>query len=62
VVIEMGAVLQHRDTPDQFWPVTGLTSETFGKSVHQGVALLNNAITTQTAGGDHVVTLIAELL
>jgi hypothetical protein len=42
-------------TPEQFWPVTGLTSETFGKSVAQGVPLLNNAIMTQTAGGNHVV-------
>ncbi|MDA3664465.1 PE-PPE domain-containing protein [Mycobacterium xenopi] len=42
-------------TPEQFWPVTGLTSQTFGQSVNQGVPLLNNAIMTQTAGGNHVV-------
>jgi hypothetical protein len=42
-------------TPEQFWPVTGLTSETFGQSVRQGVALLNNAIMTKIAAGDHVI-------
>ncbi|OBG57332.1 MULTISPECIES: PE-PPE domain-containing protein [unclassified Mycobacterium] len=42
-------------TPEQFWPITGLGSETFGKSVYQGVATLNSAILTQTAAGNHVV-------
>jgi hypothetical protein len=42
-------------TPEQFWPVTGLGSETFGKSVYQGLATLNNAILTQTAAGNHVL-------
>jgi hypothetical protein len=42
-------------TPEQFWPDTGLTSETFGRSVHQGVRLLNSAIMTQTADGNNVV-------
>ncbi|HTX98119.1 MAG TPA: PE-PPE domain-containing protein [Mycobacterium sp.] len=42
-------------TPEQFWPVTGLGSETFTKSVQQGVAILNNAIITNTGVGDHVV-------
>lgn len=41
-------------TPEDFWPVTGLTSETFGKSVQQGVTILNNAIMS-TYAGDHVV-------
>jgi len=50
-----GYTLVSLQTPEQFWPVTGLTSETFGKSVQQGVAILNNAIMTQTAAGDHVV-------
>lgn len=44
-------------TPEQFWPLTGLTSETFGQSVRQGVTLLNNAIMAQTAAGHHVVVL-----
>jgi hypothetical protein len=44
-------------TPEQFWPVTGLTSETFGQSVRQGVQLLNNAIMTQIAEGHKVVVL-----
>ncbi|MDI3315166.1 MAG: PE-PPE domain-containing protein [Mycobacterium sp.] len=42
-------------TPEQFWPVTGLTSETFGQSVRQGVQLLNNAIMTQIGEGHHVI-------
>jgi hypothetical protein len=44
-------------TPEDFWPVTGLTSETFGQSVRQCVAILNNAILTQTGAGNHVVVL-----
>lgn len=44
-------------TPEQFWPITGLTSETFGQSVRQGVTLLNNAIMAQTAAGHHVVVM-----
>ncbi|MBS4729360.1 PE-PPE domain-containing protein [Mycobacterium sp. SM1] len=44
-------------TPEQFWPVTGLTSETFGQSVRQGVQLLNNAIMTQIGEGHHVIVL-----
>lgn len=50
-----GYTLVSLQTPEQFWPVTGLTSETFGKSVQQGLAILNNAIMTDTAAGDHVV-------
>jgi hypothetical protein len=42
-------------TPEQFWPITGLTSQTFGQSVNQGVPLLNNAVMTQTAAGNNVV-------
>lgn len=44
-------------TPEDFWPVTGLTSQTFGQSVRQGVAILNNAILTETGAGNHVVVL-----
>jgi hypothetical protein len=50
-----GYTLVGLHTPEQFWPVTGLGSETFGKSVYQGLATLNNAILTQTAAGNHVV-------
>ncbi|SPM43303.1 hypothetical protein MNAB215_5525 [Mycobacterium numidiamassiliense] len=42
-------------TPEQLWPLTGLTSEPFGQSVQQGVAILNNAIMTDTAAGDHLL-------
>ncbi|BAX92088.1 PE-PPE domain-containing protein [Mycobacterium shigaense] len=42
-------------TPEQFWPVTGLTDEGFGSSVQQGIAILNNAIMTQTGAGNHVL-------
>ncbi len=44
-------------TPEEFWPVTGLTSQTFGQSVRQGVAILNNAILSETGAGNHVVVL-----
>ncbi|UXA08952.1 PE-PPE domain-containing protein [Mycobacterium sp. SMC-2] len=44
-------------TPEDFWPVTGLTSQTFGQSVRQGVAILNNAIMSETGAGNHVVVL-----
>ncbi|OBF75036.1 hypothetical protein A5750_10945 [Mycobacterium sp. 852002-51613_SCH5001154] len=50
-----GYTLVSLRTPEQFWPITGLGSETFGKSVYQGVATLNSAILTQTAAGNHVV-------
>ncbi len=50
-----GYTLVGLHTPEQFWPATGLTSETFGKSVQQGVVILNNAVMTQTAAGNHVV-------
>lgn len=50
-----GYTLVSLHTPEQFWPFTGLGSETFGKSVYQGVATLNSAILTQTAAGNHVV-------
>ena len=50
-----GYTLVSVQTPEQFWPITGLSSETFGKSVQQGVTILNNAIMTQTAAGNHVV-------
>ncbi|OBG91576.1 hypothetical protein A5697_09595 [Mycobacterium sp. E3251] len=44
-------------TPEDFWPVTGLTSETFGQSVRQGVSILNSAILSETGAGNHVVVL-----
>lgn len=44
-------------TPEDFWPITGLTSQTFGQSVRQGVAILNNAILSETGAGNHVVVL-----
>jgi hypothetical protein len=50
-----GYTAQGLYTPEQFFPLTGLNSETFGQSVQQGVAILNNAIMTQTAAGDHVL-------
>jgi PE-PPE domain/PE family len=50
-----GYTLVSLQTPEQFWPVTGLTSETFGKSVQQGVVILNQAVMTQTAAGNHIV-------
>lgn len=42
-------------TPEQLWPLTGLNSEPFGQSVQQGIAILNNAIMTNTAAGDHLL-------
>ena len=42
-------------TPEQFWPITSLTDESFGSSVRQGVAILNQAVMTQIAEGHHVV-------
>lgn len=50
-----GYSLVSLQTPEQFWPITGLTSEGFPASVQQGVAILNNAIMTDVAAGDHVV-------
>lgn len=44
-------------TPAQWWPITGLSSESFGQSVRQGLAILNNAIMTQTGAGNHLVVL-----
>jgi hypothetical protein len=35
-------------TPEQFWPVTGLTAMTFNKAVAQGVGLLDSAIKSYT--------------
>ncbi|SPM37304.1 hypothetical protein MRAB57_5147 [Mycobacterium rhizamassiliense] len=48
-----GYTLVGLKTPEQFFPLTG--SESFGKSVQQGMAILNNAIMTQTAAGNRVV-------
>jgi hypothetical protein len=50
-----GYTLVSLQTPEQFWPVTGINSELFGKSVYQGFATLNSVILTQTAAGNHVV-------
>ena len=33
-------------TPEQFWPITGPTSQSFSQSIQQGALLLDNAITT----------------
>jgi hypothetical protein len=52
-----GYTAQGLYTPEQFWPITGLTSQSFGSSVQQGVAILNNAIMTDTGAGDHLVVL-----
>lgn len=50
-----GYTAQGLYTPEQFWPLTGLNSETFAPSVQQGLAILNNAVMTQTAAGNHVL-------
>ncbi len=50
-----GYTAQGLYTPEQFWPITGLTDQTFGQSVRQGVAILDNAIFTQTGTGNHVL-------
>jgi hypothetical protein len=50
-----GYTAQGLYTPEQFWPLTGLNSQTFGQSVQQGIAILNNAVMTDTAAGDHVL-------
>ncbi len=50
-----GYTLVSLQTPEQFWPVTGINSEFFGNSVYQGFATLNSSILTQTAAGNHVV-------
>ena len=42
-------------TPEQFWPVTPqLGGLTLNQAVGQGVTLLNQAINTQWAAGNHV--------
>ncbi|WAJ47661.1 PE-PPE domain-containing protein [Mycobacterium sp. Aquia_216] len=50
-----GYTLVSLHTPEQFWPVTGINDLTFGRSVYQGLATLNNAILTQTTVGNRVV-------
>lgn len=42
-------------TPEQLWPLTGLNSQTFGQSVQEGIAILNNAVMTHTAAGDQLL-------
>jgi len=42
-------------THEDFWPVTGLHSLTFGQSIQQDLPLLDNAIMTQTVGGHQAV-------
>lgn len=44
-------------TPEELWPITGLNSRTFGQSVAEGFASLNNAILTQTTAGNKVVVM-----
>ncbi|HTQ20852.1 PE-PPE domain-containing protein [Mycobacterium sp.] len=42
-------------TPEQFWPITPqLGGMTLGQSVHEGVGLLDQALLTQFAAGNHV--------
>lgn len=41
-------------TPEQFFPFTGIHTETLNSSVSQGVTLLNNAIMTQVGEGNNV--------
>lgn len=50
-----GYTLVSLQTPEQFWPVTGLTDTTFGRSVYSGFATLNTAILQQTNLGNKVV-------
>lgn len=42
-------------TPEQFWPLTGINSESFAQSVQQGLAILNTQIMTQTAAGNRLL-------
>jgi hypothetical protein len=43
-------------TPEQFWPLTPqLGALTLGQSIHAGVPLLNQAITTEIANGNKVL-------
>ena len=48
-----GYTLVSLQTPEQFWPLTG--TESFGQSVQQGVAILNDAVASQTAAGHQVL-------
>jgi hypothetical protein len=50
-----GYTLVSLQTPEQFWPVTGINDLTFGRSVYQGFATLNSAILSQTTLGNKVV-------
>jgi hypothetical protein len=50
-----GYTLVSLNTPEQFWPVTGINDMTFGRSVYSGLATLNDAILTQTAAGNKVL-------
>lgn len=50
-----GYTAQGLYTPEQLWPLTGLNSESFGQSVRQGIAILNNAIMTAPAGNHLLV-------
>jgi hypothetical protein len=42
-------------TPEQLWPLTGFNSQSFGQSVREGIAILNNAIMTHSAAGDQLL-------
>lgn len=50
-----GYTLVSLQTPEQFWPATGINDMTFGRSVYTGFATLNSAILTQTTQGNKVV-------
>ena len=42
-------------TPEQGYPLTGVNSLPFDTSIAQGTTILNNAINSQIAAGNHVV-------
>jgi hypothetical protein len=52
------AHLQGLTTPEQFFPLTGLTSMTFRQSVTQGVTILNNAIMQAYNGGSTPINVL----
>ncbi|GKU56387.1 hypothetical protein NJB14197_22470 [Mycobacterium montefiorense] len=44
-------------TPEELWPLTGLGSRTFSRSVAEGVSALNHAVMTETLAGNKVVVM-----
>jgi PE-PPE domain len=46
---------QALDTPEQWYPITGVNSLPIDTSIAQGVTILNGAINQQIAAGNHVV-------